>query len=69
MDEHAITRKVLDEQFDHVRGVDRKVKGVRSFASFTATSNDNFGPVCSSSTTTAKLFATRAETREICEIL
>ena len=69
VDEHAITRRVFGERRGHVRGVGQKVKGIRSSTSSTTTSNDNFGPVCSSSTTPAKLFATRAEIRETREMI
>ena len=56
-DEHAITRRVLGERVDHVRGVNRKVKGIKGSTSSTATSHAKFGLESSLSPTLSELRA------------
>ena len=44
VDEHAITKRVFDEQHGHVKGVGPKVKGVGNSTSSTAASHASFAP-------------------------
>ena len=65
VDEHAIIKRVLGEQRGHVKGVGQKVKGVRSFTSFTAASHASFAPGSSSAGLIhAELAAAQAESQQ-----
>ena len=48
VDEYAITRRVPSERHGHVKGVGRKMKGIGSSTSSTATSHANFAHASSS---------------------
>ena len=45
---HAITRRVLSERCGHVKGIGKKVKGIRSSTSTTTASHADFAPRSSS---------------------
>ena len=58
VDEHAVTRKVLDEWRGHKKGVGHRLKCLSSSTSSIAGSRDNCAPRSSSSGPTYEEFAT-----------
>ena len=64
VDKHIITKRVLGKRRGHVKGVGRKVKGVKSSTSSTAASHANFALGSSSCPIPTELAVARAETQQ-----